>query len=470
MASISNLPVGSVDADVFTPPHHGPRISLFGVVVYLGAACFSLALGSWQLAALISLTPLLALLIGHRLQPWPLSPVWLPLGALTILGVGGTLLFGAGRRESDLPVIFNRHLVEPTVGIIFVSALALACGAIAYSTMRPRIATESLGQLLPPPRLRAVLLPAALAPLLVTVALTGDSLLVRPTYLQGTSGSLLAVVGSISLGAVVLLGAVAATDIGVRRGVALCGAAAYWVVLFASASRQFALAPVAFALSAYVCGRSRRAGRWVIATALFSLCLLQVPLYLRGLPEHGILPYWDALAAMPDLGAGLVYSLANVFSGFPVTGITAFASPPLDAHSLLVSLNPLPGRLTGWYEISPTLRIGTYYPYSALGEVANLGWSAVVLVWFSIGVVLAHLDRRVATFRATGYLVPALGIIALTVLFVLTATQYNMRTASRWLWYSLALDLGARWLWTRRSHASETQALATSTHASAAHD
>jgi hypothetical protein len=130
----------------------------------------------------------------------------------------------------------------------------------------------------------------------------------------------------------------------------------------------------------------------------------------------------------------------NLLIGYGVIGRTAFDIPPINQADFLVSVNPLPGGLSGWYQIADDHRLNLFTPMAALGELGNLGWPSVIGYCGTVGFVLAYLDLRVRGLMERGRQLHGLLLLALTVLFTVLSTGYNLRTATRMLYYALALD------------------------------
>jgi hypothetical protein len=131
--------------------------------------------------------------------------------------------------------------------------------------------------------------------------------------------------------------------------------------------------------------------------------------------------------------------LLNTFYGFPLTAYVASA-PHLPLSYFLTSVSPLPGSLTSWYEINAQMRVNAYIPYNAIGELLNYGWYIAVLVSFLLGAVLTAIDVDIRRrLRQREYLLPTV-YIGLTVLFLLSTTQYNLRSSTRLLYYMMAIS------------------------------
>jgi hypothetical protein len=215
----------------------------------------------------------------------------------------------------------------------------------------------------------------------------------------------------------------------------------YALVFFSMGSRRFAMVPLLFAVGGL--GSAPRSRAWkvgIAAAALASFTLIYVSLYTRSLPEHGLWPYVQALPGITETRYTWKSLALNLLIGYGVIGRTAFDIPPINQADFLVSVNPLPGGLSGWYQIADDHRLNLFTPMAALGELGNLGWPSVIGYCGTVGFVLAYLDLRVRGLMERGRQLHGLLLLALTVLFTVLSTGYNLRTATRMLYYALALD------------------------------
>jgi hypothetical protein len=178
----------------------------------------------------------------------------------------------------------------------------------------------------------------------------------------------------------------------------------------------------------------------VVVSGALSLWLIKLPLELRSLGSHGIKPYLQALPQVISEHHQWAATAQNLLISFALIGETAF-SRPFPARDLFVSLSPLPGQVAGWYEVAPYHRLNLYTPTAGLGELGNAGWVATIIVSFLIGFALAWIEIRSKTLLATGKQLIGLALITFSALFFLFFVQYNLRSAIRFLYYGLALDL-----------------------------
>lgn len=385
---------------------------------------------------------------GDRLRPIYLCPPKLLIAFMAIFGIGGYLTLGAGGTLIGSDLIVPEPMVLPALKALFYSSLCAAVGALLCVWARPPL---SLGEVsrMQPVRLtrpaRSVLKLVAAAPLFL-YASSPAFLIERATYSSGQAGSVfIGLARNSTIVAVVVLGYLWPKARQPARILIVIMMCLYWIIIFAQASRQFALMPLFFAIGVFAATLTNSAKRTVILATIVSVLLVPVPLYLRTLSDHGLLPYLNAL---PELSAQAFSEpfagVSNVFFGFAVLALTLSRAPSVPLEIVLIQLNPLPGEYAGWYEVADSLRINPAVPYSTIGEVAGAGPSILIAFWLFVGVVLAHIDRRIAVLLADNQQLSALAMLALSMTFVVLASQYNVRNSFRVIFYLLALDLITR--------------------------
>jgi hypothetical protein len=186
----------------------------------------------------------------------------------------------------------------------------------------------------------------------------------------------------------------------------------------------------------------------MILSALVGLQLLVLTLYLRALPEHGLIPYTTALIELATGTASADTSLADAFDstagnllfGFPLS-VTVYLDNPdgLPFSSLVTQLNPLPSFLTNWDELTPDLRLNAFTPYSLMGELYSYGHTVAIAFFSALGFAFAILGRECNQMLARGRRVVPLIVVASLMIFIPLATQYNMRACLRPVYYAAAL-------------------------------
>ncbi len=293
---------------------------------------------------------------------------------------------------------------------------------------------------MPVMRVPSMALGLALIPLLLDAYGTGfHTVLHAATYLQTTGPAAASKVGR-ALGAVGLLVAgnvMFANPLLRMRLLATLVALCYAALYLGADTRFFGLVMPMLYLGGLLGGgwRGRQRVVGLIIAAVAALLMIQIPLALRGLPEHGLV----ASLAYIQQDPGLLFAnpINNILFGAPLTLYIGHAVPTLPIHDLVTSLSPLPSGFTDYPLIQPTLRLGPTTPYSALGELLNQGWLYVAAIMGAFGATYALLERLVKRS-----IVPGLGLLVLSsvaALAVVESTEYNLRTLARFAYYAVAI-------------------------------
>lgn len=285
----------------------------------------------------------------------------------------------------------------------------------------------------------------SLIPLVLLVVDTGQDLIQRNYYLTGDEGSLISSVGQhMATAAVLGLGFIFGASKGIKRSAAFFVALSYLMLFFSFGSRRFALVPVLFALGIYLATNSSMARRGIIVGAVLSFLLLPMPLAFRAQAFHGLSPYLELLPELSPFTSDWLSIVNNVLIAFPIIGATAFGAGEVYPSDLLVAINPMPGGAAGWYEISQRMMLNPYTPYAGVGELGAVGWWAVLVFGFGIGLVIAWLESSVRlNVNAGSHLYPAI-LLGISGLFALQLVQYTLRSGIRMLLYAVLIELARR--------------------------
>ena len=337
------------------------------------------------------------------------------------------------------------YLASGTPGYQYLLIFGVAAAAVGLGSWIVSHRTVTRGRVTAAStQLRTGLLALAVVPLGIDIWGTGWSyVLTAPAYLAHTGPAAGLSIGRAGgMAATILCGYCA---FGRREGVfkrisAVLIALCYEALFLGAATRAFALWPVLLFLGAHLTGSLGTKGRWIIGAVATgtAVLFLEIPLGLRGLPRHGLVSAVQYLTGSPSLVFGGHNPIHNVLFGAPLTYWVAHAAPKMPNADLAVALSPLPSRYTNWGILAPTLRVNIYTPYSASGELLNHGWAVFVAVFAAFGaafVLIERLSRRVTgTLGSVGYLLT----LGLGALFVVEATEYNLRSVTRLCYYAAA--------------------------------
>lgn len=382
--------------------------------------------------------------LRRRLAPPLMSPVVLVTVGLIAVAALGAIFYSDVQYVTDgasAVVVLDDDETKRTFELIMICAYSLLTGAAAVCLLAPRLPVVAAPRHLTlSGNLKVLIMLGCLVPIVIILSGNGASdLWHRSDYITEAmfENQLRGLASQLALGAVLVLGYLARSSRGRLRVIALTGATTYLLIFFGGATRSLALWPLLLMLGWYLANRSRRALALLGVAAVLALYAIRLPLYLRGLPMHGIEPYWAHLEGFADFNGSWGSVYRNLLISFGIIGATAFQQDPLSAHVLAVSLNPLPGTWIGWYDVAPALRINTYTPFAGVGELGNHGILVAVLYFLTAGMILALFDRQIIRLLASNRQVLGLALIGLSVLFLLYSVQYNLRSSTRMLLYGL---------------------------------
>lgn len=285
---------------------------------------------------------------------------------------------------------------------------------------------------------------AVVVTFVAAVSFAGPGLWYRDTYLYLPFASPAALVaGTVSIPLVVMAGWLVAQ----RRNRAAVtagwvGIALAALLFFGLGSRRLGLVPILAAFGYHLAGARRRmTPRLMLVVALATLLLWQVSLDERQATHHGVLPYAAALGpeTVADMPGAVPTLAANYLVSYPLVGVTAVAAEGRPESHLAISLDPRRGASVGWHEMAPSLRVNVFTPYSAIGELAWYGWTALVAYGVVLGLLLGLGERVLQRLRGLTATVLRLALVAAALLLTVTLLQYNLRAATRLLYLASAI-------------------------------
>ncbi|WP_216066427.1 hypothetical protein [Pseudotamlana agarivorans] len=164
---------------------------------------------------------------------------------------------------------------------------------------------------------------------------------------------------------------------------------------------------------------------------------LGVLMGFRGLEKHGIIPYVASLfseqAGVRDSFFNFYYSF--IFGVFATIGTLKKAVP--DWEVIFISLNPLPGSMVGWYDISEKMRLNIYAPFTLHGRVFVMGYFFTFMYFFITGLIFSFFDKCIRKSLKDKKRGLPFVLTILAVLHIIYAFEYNMRSSVRYIYYAL---------------------------------
>jgi hypothetical protein len=372
------------------------------------------------------------------------SPVVIPMLVFSVVGFAGYRANSneIGRSGTSYYVYFDAATNTRTFGLMCFCAIVLGIGALFTLPGPINAPGLQLDMKLSDQWSKRLLILCWLTILLTFYEYGFATLKERTTYqVQVGGGGIISILSTLTLAAVIILGFLFASSGGSRKIASLVAAVLLLFIYFSLGSRRMAIWPMLFVAGYALSRRNRRAGVLLVVAAVVSIYLIRVPLYLRGSSTHGWLPYSHELgAAFTSQQVGNA-AVDNIVTAYPIIGSTGYLAPAIPHHFLLTELDPLPGRLVGWYNIEPQLRLNSATPYSTIGELGNHGYGVAAVILLITGAYLGFLQRRIRFFTESGRAVLAVVYLGFTGLFSIGALQYDMRSSYRSLYYLRAVDL-----------------------------
>jgi hypothetical protein len=173
---------------------------------------------------------------------------------------------------------------------------------------------------------------------------------------------------------------------------------------------------------------------------LVAFTLAGMALTARQQPHSGLDPYLNYFASNPrSVFQASASQTANALAPF---AFVAYAATGVNqsAHDIFVSLSPEPSGWVHYYAIADRFLFFHRHPLPALGTLYRWGGIIAVAVYMFFGGLILGMAGRVAR-RLTAVRANSIGAVivsAVAAYFCLKCTQYQLRTNSRVLWYTLA--------------------------------
>ena len=410
------------------------------------------------------------------------SPVYIFPLTYAAIGLGGYFYyrFSSSYRYGFYDLAVTHNYLARSLAAFLIAISAFVIGVLAYVLLSKRALLVYRGRKsaktftvsqwqhrVPMFGRAAVTTPAFLSlPLILTIVGIGpDNIWWRSDYLVEHYHYFLIAGSLLSLPAVLYLGAITPSRRNITWRVS-CGFifVLYMLIYLAMSTRQIVVI-IVFYIAGLSLGGARRkviaplVTMWVLSLPL----LLQIPLQLRGMPHQGLAPLFNNLISIATdtrISTGYIDAIdagiRNLTFGVPLSGYVG-SRPPIPIEALGSSLNPLPSfipvpGLPPWENFQESLRATKYIPYNALGELLNYGWPWLTFYYMLVGLLAAWLEVSANYFQRQrsqlGYIVGC----GMLLLFSIVSTQYNLRSATRLLWYAVAIAVLWRFMSRLRVH------------------
>lgn len=175
-----------------------------------------------------------------------------------------------------------------------------------------------------------------------------------------------------------------------------------------------------------------------IANIVLGLFFFAYLIQLRGLDSHGLIPYFGyVFESFDEILEYFMFNLYYVLIFGVFVSVRTVKDNVVDWDSILISINPLPGSMVGWYDYYHLLRVNIFTPFSSNGEVFTMGIMFTIIFYLIIGVIFGFLEKHFRKLLIEGKKFPALILLLLIVLHILYGFEYNLRSTIRYIYYAL---------------------------------
>jgi hypothetical protein len=207
------------------------------------------------------------------------------------------------------------------------------------------------------------------------------------------------------------------------------------IIEFAASSRSLGILLLCFGAFWGLKSRSKFYGFCkALVFLVLSSSAISLVLQLRGQERNGLLPNLRFLEQSSFSNLNLTTVLGTFLVIIPVT-VFGMRVPTPDAY-FATSFNPLPGSMTNWYSMAPSLNLNPWTPTGGVAQVHNLGSLKDAITWILIGLtsqILANLSKRSR--------IPNIATMVLLILNLsasLQFLQYSIRAGFRFLYADIA--------------------------------
>ncbi len=213
------------------------------------------------------------------------------------------------------------------------------------------------------------------------------------------------------------------------------------IIYFSDGSRTFGLGVLLFFIGRVIDKRNRSNLLFLVLSLPIANLFTNLVISFRNGPNHGLVGHFAQILNYDFKNFGNYFQSNIPASSFAITGHTGIIANQIPLQNFFIEINPLPGGLTGWYSIAPSMRFNYYTPFTTIGELYN--YSPFLL--FSFFTLLGFVSSRVVLFRSSksSYVSNALEQVNVgsLFLFALLSIQYNLRSSMRILYLAIIINI-----------------------------
>jgi hypothetical protein len=172
-----------------------------------------------------------------------------------------------------------------------------------------------------------------------------------------------------------------------------------------------------------------------------SVLLSNLIVFFRSGSKHGLVGHISQLNQFDFSNIANFFQSNLASSSFAITGFSGVIANKIPFNYFFIEINPLPGGLTGWYEIASTMRFNYYTPYTSIGALYNYSPLLLLLFFVLLGVFTSNLvlfqPSDIYSINNLRYQVNVGSVL----LFSLLSIQYNLRSSLRILYLAFIINI-----------------------------
>lgn len=351
-------------------------------------------------------------------------------------------------RISFYNIGINEEELFITLQLILLLVLAFQVGALLHSFLTPSLETSFNSNFVKPRRLsyKKIVLFSLFPGFLIVFGIGISNVFERTVYIVYENQELVIIGKALALFGVLALGYVA----GKKKHVfiSLVILLSYLLLYIALSSRRVGLVLVVFFLGMLLADNKRISYKLYFFFSILTVpALAQLVLVLRRLDIQGVTSFFSyitefGITEIVDPSKLLIIPY-NISFLTPLSAYVYYKVPTLDIQYFYTSINPMPGFFTDWYQISDVLKVNKFMPFNTIGELLNHGIFIAISWNFMLGIYFSRLDKKVRLLINNATLLNvllAIFIISIVIVFIVTTTQYNLRSSMRLIYYLVFLE------------------------------
>jgi hypothetical protein len=123
------------------------------------------------------------------------------------------------------------------------------------------------------------------------------------------------------------------------------------------------------------------------------------------------------------------------------TPVTGEAIVNETVYDLLLSINPLPGVMVGWYDVYEQFRVSKFIPYNTPGVLLTINIFFAFLYYWCLGIYFSFLGYSLIDYIKRNKIIRAGIVLTLAFSIIFMETQYKLRSTTRLIYYLIFIQV-----------------------------